>query len=116
MLSLVVVLVISVWDLPPISTFLLPSSYPTNPATTPATTSATPHTVWRGTIDISYLSAAGDAWLTGVWELAVSDTLVTCTSDSLLTGTLVYELNGAGIHDVTCFITHEAGARSKLVT
>ncbi|RUP45292.1 hypothetical protein BC936DRAFT_148364 [Jimgerdemannia flammicorona] len=96
---------IRVWDLPPThppSYFSprSPSSYPT-----PATTPATPHTVWRGTIDISSFSEAGDAWLRGVWELAVSDTLVACTSDasgpilvfSLLTGTLVYELNGAGI-------------------
>ncbi|RUS33282.1 WD40-repeat-containing domain protein [Jimgerdemannia flammicorona] len=96
---------IRVWDLPPThppSYFSprSPSSYPT-----PATTPATPHTVWRGTIDISSFSDAGDAWLRGVWELAVSDTLVACTSDasgpilvfSLLTGTLVYELNGAGI-------------------
>ncbi|RUS13208.1 hypothetical protein BC937DRAFT_95670, partial [Endogone sp. FLAS-F59071] len=61
----------------------------------------TPHTNWRGTIDISaYLSADDDAWFTGASELAVSDTLVACASDStgpilvfsLLTGALVYEI------------------------
>ncbi|OZJ02655.1 hypothetical protein BZG36_04412 [Bifiguratus adelaidae] len=60
-----------------------------------------PTSKWRGTIDVASYVKATEEWLMGVSDIAMTDNLIACASDvpgpilvfSLLTGTLVYEID-----------------------